>query len=80
MNDRYRVYDIVTERDKSPDGAKLEWTRGCNGERHVDHLDEVSYEKDGVVKFVEELNTVEQGPCDKSCGTKRRGGFIYPKR
>lgn len=65
----YRIYESFTEPDKSPDGDRLEWTRGCNGENHVDHLDGVSYDKTLGHDSAEELIDVDQGPCDKSCGT-----------
>ena len=78
MNNHYRVYKIEPEEDGSSNRVKLEWTRGCNGKKHVDNLERVFYDAGGEVEYAEELTIVEQGPCDNTCGTERRGGFLYP--
>lgn len=77
MNNHYRVY-AIEEKDRSSDRIRREWTRGCNGEKHVDYLDKVFYSEEGVVEYAEKLETVERGACDNTCGTERRGRFLYP--
>jgi len=78
MNNHYRIYRIVVEKGETDDGAKLEWSRGCNGENHTDCLDKVFYDEDGGVEFAEHLATVERGECNSTCGVDRLGGFLYP--
>lgn len=78
MNTIYRIYHSIVDKGKTADGAALSWAYGCNGQKHVDILDKIFYSGDGEVCHAEEVVRVVRGGCDRTCGTKRIGGFVHP--
>ena len=76
MYTNYNIYAETIETGRTEKGGRLVWFRGCNGENHVDCLDEIFFDNEGKVTFAKSLATVEKGRCDRSC--KASGSFIYP--
>ena len=63
----YRVYGASRIRGTTENGGCLEWTYGCNDEKHVHALTEVFYDGDGMRTGSEHIRFVEVGVCDKMC-------------
>ncbi|GEM_PF-4461811 len=81
MGTTYRIFEHNTEIGITKDGGTLEWSRGCNGERHGDMLVEIFYgvsRKDVV--YAVHLIDIDRGACDKTCGHKDLGFFHCESR
>ena len=60
---------------RTPDGAILEWHKGCSGTKHAWHLEKLFLDDAGKVTSVEPLAVVVRGDCDGTCTPKNRGFF-----
>lgn len=73
----FLVYKRTIELGATKMGGKLEWSHGCNTEKHVDWLNEVFYSESGDVEFATTLAVIDRGLCDCSCN-HHLSWFTYP--
>ena len=74
-NPRYRIYR--THEIPMDCGRAVVVSLGCNGQRHVDSVDKVSYGADGrTVEWAEHATYIEHGLCDDHCSDEDHGFFV----